>query len=72
MTTAKATTTANTEGATSHMLISERHHGTLGPTATLTTSWVSMVLDPTVYWLHGIRVTESLVSRHWAIWGWGY
>ena len=36
MATAKATTTANTLGTTSHMLIWERHHGTLGPTATLT------------------------------------
>ena len=49
MTILKATTTARTEGTTSHMLIWERHHGTLGPMATLTTvGYYAWLLG---YWL---------------------
>ena len=59
----KATTTAKIEGTTSHILIWERHHGTLGPIATLTNiaCWESYCL------LSGILLGCYTVLTYWCL-----
>ena len=58
MTIEHATTTARMDGTISLMLIWERHHGTLGPIATLTGSYIL---------LEGYTVLAIRLSGAWSI-----